>query len=71
MVGGRTAREPTGCPHCNVRPRSLAEVRIAYEVAAFLPMDPDEHQLVVNGRTLDCDIIMPGRATPATPVSCS
>ncbi len=53
----RTAAQ-SNCPFCTIAPRSRIEIIIAFELAALLPIDVDDHKIRVRKRILDVDIIL-------------
>jgi hypothetical protein len=49
----------TGCPHCHPVPQSRAEIALAAELAAFVPIDPLDHRVDIGeGRPANCDIVL-------------
>lgn len=64
-IASRTS-QGVGCPYCDLRPRSLVEVRLAYELSVVLPVDHSIDRIVVpdskrpNGvRRISIDIAVP------------
>jgi len=57
-VGHRTHRN-TGCPYCDIAPRSRQEIRLAFELAYHLPVDHDLHKIKVGTKLWDVDICIP------------
>ena len=56
-IPNRTARN-SGCPYCNLRPRSIQEIDLLFELSLFFDIDPEDRKLTDGGRILDCDIII-------------
>lgn len=56
-VANRTFKE-SGCPYCNLRPRSIQEIDLLFELIKFFDIGLDDRKLVEDGRVLDCDIII-------------
>jgi hypothetical protein len=46
------------CPYCNILPRSKQEIELAFELRLFFDFDLDDHKELVDGKLLDCDIII-------------
>ena len=57
VVGSRTT-SGAGCPDCSVVPRSMVEIRVAYELATLTPLDPHDHRVEAGRRVLDCDMVV-------------
>jgi len=53
----RTSQE-TGCPFCDIKPRSKQEIYLAFELLKFIEFDIDEHKIKVGKKILDIDIII-------------
>jgi hypothetical protein len=49
----------SGCPFCRLVPRSREEIILACELLSFLSFDLDEHKLLVGGKLVDVDILIP------------
>ncbi|MGD8684893.1 MAG: DUF559 domain-containing protein, partial [Chloroflexota bacterium] len=47
-----------GCPFCTVYPRSMAEIVVACEIATVIPFDVNAHRVDVDGRVIDCDMVI-------------
>ena len=56
-VANRTYSE-SGCPYCNLRPRSIQEIDMVFELKEFFDIDLDDRKLVEGGKVFDCDIII-------------
>ena len=56
-VGDRT-RRGSGCPYCNVLPRSIPEINLMFELAIFFDIDVEDRKLSVDDSVMDCDIII-------------
>jgi hypothetical protein len=49
----------TGCPNCVLTGRSVIELEVAAELAAFLPVDLDRHVVRGASRAWNVDIVVP------------
>lgn len=50
----------SGCPHCQLAPRSKQEIIFAFELAHFLEIDMDKHKVSDgNGKYFDVDVVIP------------
>ena len=56
-VANRTYSE-SGCPYCNLRPRSIQEIDLIFELKEFFDIGLEDRKLVEDGQVLDCDIII-------------
>ena len=56
-VANRTYSE-SGCPYCNLRPRSIQEIDLIFELTGFFDIGLEDRKLVEDGQVLDCDIII-------------
>ena len=56
-VGNRTGRG-SGCPYCNLLPRSIPEINLMFELAIFLDIVVEDRKLAVDDFVMDCDIII-------------
>ena len=56
-VANRTFKE-SACPYCNLRPRSIQEINLLFELAEFFEIGLDDRKLMEDGHILDCDIII-------------
>ena len=56
-IPNRTTQN-SGCPYCNLRPRSIQEIDLLFELSLFFDIDPEDRKLMEGGRILDCDIII-------------
>jgi hypothetical protein len=48
----------SGCPHCSPIPHSRAEVRLAFEIHAFVPFDLNDHIIEIKGHTKPWNVDM-------------
>ena len=52
----RNKGKGSGCHHCTVFPRSIPEMKLAYELSSVIDFDPNDHKVRFNGRLRDVDI---------------
>jgi hypothetical protein len=48
----------TGCPYCDLKPRSREEIRLAFELSVLFEFDIDDHKITVGTDIYDCDIVI-------------
>ncbi len=55
----KRVHEKTGCPYCDIAPRSKQEIRLAFELAHHIPIDHEFHKIKTAMRLWDVDICAP------------
>jgi hypothetical protein len=48
----------TGCPYCDLKPRSREEIRLAFELSVLFGFDIDDHKITIGTNIYDCDIVI-------------
>ena len=56
-VGNRTGWG-SGCPYCNLLPRSIPEINLMFELAIFFDIVVEDRKSAVDDFVMDCDIII-------------
>ena len=54
----RNSKGGTGCPYCDVTPRSKVEIQIAAELQMFFDFDLETQRVTTSNRHWDCDIVI-------------
>jgi len=48
----------SGCPECNILPRSQPEIYLAFEIQKYIDFDMEKHKIKTIGKLLDVDIVI-------------
>ena len=54
----RTGTYKTGCPYCDIKPRSKQEIYLSFELLKFIDFDIDDHKIKNKNNVFDVDIII-------------
>jgi len=57
-VYSRTGGFKSGCPFCDIKPRSKQEIYLAFELLKFIDFDIDKHKIKNKNNVFDVDIII-------------